>query len=124
MTQLSPFFRSNVHILIIGATPNGWPYNPTRLENVDSAQWLELFQLFRNVSRVDVRESELVPGIARALVTREEEEADENVVAAGVLPELKKLFLERYDRSPSVLEDVGRFVSARRRAGHTIDLRG
>ena len=97
---------------------------PTGVENVDSAQWLELFQLFRNVREVRVCESGLVPGIVHALVTRDEEEADENVVAAGVLPELKKLFLERYDRSPSVLEDVGRFVSARRRAGHTIDLRG
>ncbi len=96
---------------------------PYAMDDVDSAQWLELFQLFGNVSNVSVLERELVPGIAQALVTREEEEADENMVAAGVFPELEELYLEGYGESPSVLKDVEGFVSARRRAGRTIDVR-
>src|SRR5258708_31700038 len=122
VTQLSPFVRSNVQILVIGLYSKCCAGMRTGVEDVDSAQWLELFQLFGNVSKVHVRESGLVPAIAQALVTREEEEADENVVAAGVFPELKELFLNGYDGSPSVLEDVTRFVSARGRAGRTIHL--
>ena len=93
---------------------------PPWAEDVDPAQWLELFQLFRNVRKVDVCESWLVPDIVRALVTREG--ADEDVVAAGVLPELKELYLSKYGRSRSVLEDVVRFVTARRRAGRTVHM--
>jgi len=96
---------------------------PPWAEDVDPAQWLELFQLFRNVRTVHVWESGLVPDIAPALVTREEEEADEDVVAAGIFPELKELFLWRYDESPFVLKDIEGFVSACMRAGRTIDVR-
>ncbi len=95
---------------------------PTGMEDVDSAQWLELFQMFRNVWKVHVRESELVPGIAQALVTREEEEADENVVAAGVFPGLKELYLSGYYMSPFVVKDVERFDTARRRVGRTVNV--
>jgi F-box associated protein len=123
MTQLSPLVRSKVQILRIGTSPNDWPHMPPWAEDVDSGQWLELFQLFRNVRKVHVMESGLVPDIVQALVTREEEEADENMVAAGVLPELTELSLNRYDRFPSVLKDVKGFVSARRRANRTIDVR-
>ncbi len=122
MTQLSPFVRSNVQSLSIVVSQKYWPLMPTAVGDVDSAQWLELFQLFGNVSKVHVFESELVPGIAQALVT-EEEEADEDVVAAGVFPELKELYLNGYDRSQSVLKVVLQFVSARGRAGRTIDVR-
>jgi hypothetical protein len=122
MTQLPPFIRSNVQFLSVGRLPNHRPHMPTGVEDVDSGQWLELFQPFRNVSRVRIWESGLVPGIVQALVTEEEEEADENVVAEVVLPELEELHLSRYDRSPSVLEDVVRFVSARRRAGRTVHM--
>jgi len=98
---------------------------PDAMDDVDSAQWLELFQLFGNVSNLRVLESGLVPGIAQALVTREEDsEADENVVAAGVFPELKELDLNGYGKSPSVLKDVARFVTARRRAGRTVRMSG
>jgi len=100
---------------------------PTGVEDVDSGQWLELFHLFRNVTKVHVWESGLVPGITQALVTMEEdsEEADEDVVAAGVLPELDELYLSGCDDgSPSVLNDVKRFVSARRRAGRTMHYSG
>ncbi len=97
---------------------------PDAMDDVDSAQWLELFQLFGNVSVVHVSDSELVPGIAQALVTREEEEGDENVVAAEVFPELEELLLWGYDEFPSVLKDVEGFISARRRAGRTINLSG
>jgi hypothetical protein len=120
MTQLSPSIRSNVQFLRVGENFNV-SAQMTGAEDVDSGQWLELFQLFGNVSKVHVRECGVVPGIAQALVTREEEEADEDVVAE-VLPELKELYLRGYDRSPSVLKDVTRFVSAHRRAGRTVRL--
>ena len=74
MTQLSPFIHSNVQFLSVGRQPNHWPHIPTGVEDVDSGQWLELFQLFRNVSKVRIWESGLVPGIVQALVTEEEEE--------------------------------------------------
>jgi F-box associated protein len=124
MTQLSPFIRSNVPILIIGENFNLSPHMHSEVEDVDSAQWLELFQLFRNVNEVCIWERELVPEVVQALVTREEEEADENVIAAGVLPELKELYVRGYSESPSVLKDVELFVEARRRAGRTIHVRG
>ncbi len=127
VTQLSHFIRSNVQSLIIRVTSSYWPHMPTGVEDVDSGQWLELFHLFRNVTKVHVWESGLVPGITQALVTMEEdsEEADEDVVAAGVLPELDELYLSGCDDgSPSVLNDVKRFVSARRRAGRTMHYSG
>ncbi len=95
----------------------------TGVEDVDSGQWLELFQPFGHVTEVRVCVRRLVPGIVQALVMGEEE-AHGNGVAAGVLPELNSLHLLGYRRSRSVVKDAEQFVSARRLAGRTVDLTG
>jgi hypothetical protein len=121
-TQLSPFILSNVQSLITDDARGS--DMPTGVEDVDSAQWLEFFRPFRHVTRVYVWRKLLVPGIVQALVMGAEEEADENVVAAGVFPGLNLLFLGGYRDSPSVVKDAEQFVSARRLAGRTVRLDG
>ena len=86
---------------------------PTGVEDVDSPQWLELFQPFRHVTQVHVWERRLVPGIVQALVGE-----------AGVLPELDSLHLSGYRGSPSVVKDAEQLVSTRRLAGHAVRLIG
>jgi len=107
-TQLSPLL-SNVHSLTIGG--NRLPQ--TRIEEVDSNQWLELFELFIHVTQVFVREGLLVPGILQALVT-------ENM-ATGVLPELNKLSLAYNDPRPAVSLAM-QFDTMRRLSGRTVNL--
>lgn len=58
---------------------------PTGEEDVDSTQWLELFQQFSHVRLVSVDVEQLVQGIVQALVTED--------VAEGILPELTSLGL-------------------------------
>jgi hypothetical protein len=72
-TQLSPLL-SSVHSLSI---KKGHQELPIGEEDVDSTQWLELFQPFTHVMRIDVWEKQLVPGIVQALTMEE--------MAAGVL---------------------------------------
>jgi hypothetical protein len=120
-TQLSPFFLSSVQSLIIEKFLGG-SMRPG-VEYVDSARWLELFQPFSHVTRVHVRERQFVPSIVQALAM-EEEGTNENVVAAGVLPELNSLYLDGYRDSPSVVEDAEQFVSSRRLTGRPVRLLG
>ncbi len=120
-TQLSPFFLSSVQSLIIEKTLG--VHMPTGVEDVDSARWLKLFRPFSHVTRVHVRERRFVPGIVQALAM-EEEGANENVVAAGVLPELNSLYLDGYRDSPSVVKGAEQFVSSRRLAGRPVRLLG
>jgi hypothetical protein len=86
---------------------------PTGEEDVEPAQWLELFQLFTHVTQVVVSEK-LVPSIVQALV------ADE--MTAEVFPELTSLQLRRYRRTPSVAKAAEQFVAARGLTGCTISL--
>ncbi len=108
LTQLSPLL-SNVYSFNIEKGPN----LPTGLEEVDSNQWLELFQPFIHVTQVRVWETLLVPGIVQALVT-------ENM-ATGVLPELNGLSLA-YDASRSAASAAEQFVAMRKLSGRTVHL--
>jgi hypothetical protein len=83
---------------------------------VHPARWLELFQPFTHVTEVDVRQRRLVPVIVQALVMGD--------MAAGVLPELTKLHLSGYRKSPSVAKDAERFVATRKVSGRTVVLTG
>ena len=107
-SQLSPLL-SSVRSLIINK-----PYHLlTGEEDVESTQWLELFQPFTHVRKFSAFE-QLVPGIVQALFTED--------MATGVLPELTQLSLEGYRKSPVVLEATEKFVVARRLSGRTIHL--
>jgi len=127
-SQLSPFILSSVHSLSIETkkahSSEMEMEMPSRGEEdveVDSAQWLELFQPFRHLTQVHVWEKRLVPGIVQALVT---EEGEVNMAAPGVLPELSLLHLSGYRKSPSVAKAAEEFVAARRLAGRTVRLIG
>ena len=89
---------------------------PTEEEDVDSSQWIELFQPFTHLTQVHILEKELVPGIVQALVA--------GGTAAGVLPELTMLHLSEYDRSPSVTKDAKQFVATYELSGRTVRLSG
>jgi hypothetical protein len=108
-SQLSPLVSSVCSLNI----KTGHEF-PSGEEDVDSTQWLELFQPFTHVTQVYVGEKRIVPGIVRALV------ADD--MAAGVLPELTKLHLEGYRSSPSVATATEQFVATRRLSGRRVHL--
>jgi hypothetical protein len=110
LNQLSPLL-SSVRSLII----NNSSELPTGEEDVDSTQWLELFQPFTHAREFRAFE-QLVPGIVQALVTED--------MATGILPELTKLSLQRYRRSPAVVEAAEQFVAVRGLSGRTIYLSG
>ena len=109
--QLFPLI-SSAKVLII--------YKPYAMsagrEEVDPAQWLELFQPLPHLSEVRVDVEELVPDIVHALVNQG--------MAAGVLPGLTSLYLEGYQKSPSTIDAAKRFVDSRKLANHNIFLRG
>ena len=86
---------------------------PTGEENVDSAEWLELFQLFPHLTQVYISEK-LVSHIMEALVAED--------MAAEVFPELTSLHLGQYHHLPSVAIAVERFVTARKLSGRTVTL--
>ena len=86
---------------------------PTGEEDMDSTEWLELFQLFTHVTEVCVSEK-LVPSIVPALVVED--------MAAEVLPELNSLQLEGYRRSASVAKVAEQFVTTRMLSGRTVSL--
>ncbi|KAN0118607.1 hypothetical protein V8E52_005030 [Russula decolorans] len=110
LTQLSPLL-SSVRSLTIqksGELPS--------MEDMESAQWLELFRPFTHVTLVRVSEEQLVPSIVQALVTED--------MATTVLPELFSLHLEEHSATPSVVEAAKQFVAMRRLSGHTVFLSG
>jgi hypothetical protein len=109
-SQLTPFLI-NVRNLIIRKSDVS---PPIREENdVDSAQWLDLFAPFSGVQTVDVVE-EFVPDVVQDL----------GIATEGVLPALTVLRLHGYRKSASVREAANLFVDARRRSGHEITLDG
>jgi hypothetical protein len=87
---------------------------PTGEEDVDSTQWLELFQPFTHVTQVLVFGRQLVPGIVQALVTED--------TATEVLPELTSLHLNGYRDSPPVAKAARQFVAARSLSNRTVFL--
>ncbi len=117
--QLSPLILSGVQLLDIKKIPRS--VMPTGVEDVDSGQWLELFQQFSHVTRVNVSGKQLILDIVRALVTVEGEPG-ENLDVEGILPDLNFLYLSGCGDSPTVVKDAKQFVSARRLAGRMIRL--
>ena len=109
LRQLS-FLLSSVQSLYI-QSGNGLP---TEEEDVDSTQWLELFQPFTKVMHVYVWVKQLVPGIVQALVAED--------MAAEVLPELTLLHLIGYLSSPSVVNVAEQFADTRRLSGRAVSL--
>ena len=86
---------------------------PAGEEDMDSAQWLELFQPFTQVTDVHVSKK-LVPGIVQALAAED--------MTAEVLPELTSLRLSWYRSSLSVAKAAEQFVVTRKLSGRTISL--
>jgi hypothetical protein len=113
VTQISSQLSllSSVRILTITKN-NGFP---TGEEDVDSTQWLELFQPFTHVTQVRVSAKELGPAIARALVSEG--------TTTEILPELTKLELSGDDGASSVGKAVEQFVATRRLSGRAIEAR-
>jgi hypothetical protein len=107
-SQLAPFLIKvrNLTIKKCDSLP------PIREENdVDSAQWLNLFAPFSGVHMVDVTE-DFVPDVLQDL----------GMATEGVLPALIVLRLHGYLKSASVQEAAKLFVDARQRSGHKIML--
>ena len=109
--QLSPLL-SGAELLII--------YKPhsisTGREDVDSIQWLELFQPLPHLSWVCINIEELVPDVVHALV-------NEGMVA-GVLPSLTSFYLAGYWRSTSAMNAAKRFIATCKLANRNISLSG
>jgi hypothetical protein len=103
-SQLTPLLSTVRELSIFGFSGT-----PTGEEDVDSTQWLELFQLFTHVKFVDVFETQFIPGIVEALVAGD--------MAAGVFPELSWLRLRGYLKFPSVASAAEEFVATRRLSG-------
>jgi hypothetical protein len=109
--QLSPLL-SNVRSLSIKTSHHKLP---TGEEDMDPAQWLELFRPFTHLTEVYVWEKQLVPGNVQALVM-------EDMMAAGVLPGMTLLHLSGYRSSPSVAEAAERFIAIRNLTGQAVRL--
>jgi hypothetical protein len=107
-----PFLLSSAKTFIL--------YKPSSMsagkEDVDPAQWLELFQPFSHVSEVHVDLEELVPDVVQALVSVH--------MTAGVLPGLTSLYLKGYRKSPPVIAAAEQFVATRKLAGRSVSLYG
>ena len=109
--QLSPLFSA-----VRSLTIQSFYGIATEVEDVDSTQWLDLFQSFAHVTQVSVFGEQLLPGIVMALVAAE--------MGAGVLPELTSLFLNGYRSSPSVAKVAEQFIATRGFSGRAVDLAG
>jgi hypothetical protein len=88
-------------------------YPPVEKDDVDTAQWLELFQLFDSVRTVNVTGT-FVPDVVQAL----------GMATEGVLPALTFLTLQEYSKFASMQEAVQLFVNARQRSGRRIFVKG
>jgi hypothetical protein len=89
---------------------------PAGREDVDPAQWLELFQPLSHISEVYVETERLVLDVVHALINED--------IAAGVLPGLAKLYLKGYRNSPPAVDAAERFVAIRKLASRNILLSG
>ena len=84
-------------------------------EDVDPAQWLELFQLLSHVAQIRVNVEELVPNVVQALVSVD--------MTTEVLPNLSSLFLTGYHKSPAIAA-AEQFVTMHKLAGRSVSLYG
>jgi hypothetical protein len=111
LSQLSPLL-SSVRVVLF-SSDRGFPAGE---EDVDSTQWLDVFQPFTHATRVSVWEERFVPGILKALVTED--------VAAGVLPKLTSARLRGCRSSPFAAKATEQFIATRGLSGRTIFLSG
>jgi len=122
-SQLPPLLKSG-ETLYLYVSQHHDPDIPTlqSTEDVDSAQWLELFQPFTHVRTLDVS-GKFALDILQALVTED--------MDAGVLPELTQLYLPKQGsvgpgpgeaRGPDAGRTAKQFIAARKLAGRTVDL--
>lgn len=107
LNHLSPLL-SSVDLLTINK-----PYKMPSGGDVESTRWQGIFRPFTHVRTIHVF-NQFVPGIADALAKED--------MATGVLPELARLYLKGYRKSPSVVKAAKQFVAARRHAGRTVSL--
>jgi hypothetical protein len=108
LSQLSPLLSNVAKLTFITHLEM-----PAAKEDVDSTQWVELFQLFTHVTEMHVFE-QLVPDIVEAM----------EAMDIGVLPELTSLSLNGYRKSPSAAQAAEEFVATRRVSGRAVSLSG
>jgi len=112
LDPLSPLLR-RVHVLSIKssnlAIRKDW-------EDVDTTQWLELFQPLSQTSDIRVTVEKLVPDVMRALVSED--------MTTGTLPRLTSLHLQGVRKSRFTTEAAERFVATRKLAGRNIHFSG
>jgi len=77
----------------------------TGREDVDSAQWLELFQPLPHLSEVRIYNDELISDVILALAKD---------TAAGVLPRLGRLRVGGHYKSPSIIDAIRRIMAIRK----------
>jgi hypothetical protein len=108
--QLSPFFSSIERFNLVW---NDKPSEPQGKDDMESAQFLEIFQPFTAIRSLYVSKT-LFPFIAAAL----QEPVGESVTE--VLPNLCDLSLEEFAISRSTQQDIQPFIEARRLAGRPV----
>jgi hypothetical protein len=108
-SQLCPLF-SSVRELAIDI---GQEF-PAGEEDMDSPEWLELFQPFTHVTQLSVQDTRLIASVAQALVAEG--------MTTEVLPELTELRLVGYHSSPSVETAAKQFIATRKLSGRTVSL--
>ena len=111
--QLFPLLESVGTLTISGN--NIMPTLPSEEEDMDSTQWLEVFQPFTHLRELHIP-GKFVLDILQALVTED--------MAAGVFPELTRLSVAGVNKrnSATVVEAAEQFVAARKLSGRTIRL--
>jgi hypothetical protein len=84
-------------------------------EDIECLQWLEPLHPFASVTDLVIYEN-LVRYVPSSLKELNQE------CETGVLPALRKLFLEELSLSMSVQDAVDQFIAARQHSGHSLDI--
>ena len=105
----SSFPPSSLECLILSTDklPGHW------YDDMDSVQWLELFQPFATVKDLYIDE-ELAPRVVRALRELASERATE------VLPAIESIFVEGHQQFGAIQETIKSFIAARQLLGHPV----
>jgi hypothetical protein len=106
LTFFPPIYM--VEHLRIGGSPIYFPS-----KDIESVQWLEIFQQFTAVKHLSAPR-----GFLESIALFLQELVGERV--ADVLPALEKLSLEGLESSGPVQEAIGKFVAARELSGHPV----